>query len=293
MQVSGMSVKKSGEFRIVLLFRCLFLAMIFVLGAFLDVSGQGNLMIYPRRVVFEGSAKSQEITLANTGNDTAKYVVSIVQMRMKEDGSYQDITVPDSGQLFADKYLRFYPRTVTILPKKSQIVKMQFVKSANMLPAEYRSHIYFRAIPKSKPLGEKEVAKDSTPVSAKLTPVFGITIPVIIRVGESTAQVKLTDMLVEKVKDTVSRFKVTFNRSGNFSVYGDLTVTYITPLGKETKVASVKGIGVYTPNLVRRFQCNLDNIPGIDYKTGKLHVVFSTIVDTKPQRLAEAEFPLQ
>jgi hypothetical protein len=212
---------------------------------------------------------------------------------MKDDGSYEVITTPDEGQFFADPYLRYYPRSVTIAPKKSQIIKMQFVKSGKMASGEYRSHIFFRAVPKVNPRGDKDVVTDSTPVSAKLTPVFGITIPVIIRVGESTTQVTLSDLSVEIVNDTMPKFKLQFNRSGNFSVYGDMIVTYVPNQGKEIKVASVKGIGVYTPNTIRRFQCNLDNVQGINYKTGKLHVVFTTPVDTKAQKLAEAEFVLQ
>jgi hypothetical protein len=288
-----LSVRKSGSFRILVFFQGIILMVLFSLALCFETLAQGNLLILPRRVVFEGNLKSQELTLANTGNDTAKYQVSIVQMRMKEDGSFEPITTPDEGQFFADKFLRFYPRTVTLAPKKSQIIKMQFAKSSQMEPGEYRSHIYFRSISKSKPLGENEVKKDSASVTAKLVPVFGITIPVIIRIGESTAQVKLTNLALEMVKDTLPKFKLTFNRSGNFSVYGDLLITHISPKGKQTKVAAVKGVAVYTPNQVRRFQCNLDRMSDIDYKSGKLHVVFSTPVDTKPQKLAEADYPLE
>ena len=170
---------------------------------------------------------------------------------------------------------------------------MQFVKGAKMDPGEYRSHIYFRAIPKAKPLGEKEITADTTAVSAKLIPIFGITIPVIIRLGEANTKVTLSDLAFEMVKDTLPKFRLTFNRTGNFSVYGDIIVKHISDQGKETKVGSVKGIAVYTPNLVRRFQCTLDRIPGIDYKSGKLHVVFSTPVDTKVQKMAEGDLILK
>jgi hypothetical protein len=76
---------------------------IFLLSVFpfTGLKSQGNLVIIPRRVVFEGTTKSQEITLANGGIDTAKYAISIVQMRMKEDGTFEEITVPDPGQNFA------------------------------------------------------------------------------------------------------------------------------------------------------------------------------------------------
>jgi hypothetical protein len=292
MQYSVLSLKESGFFRIALLCKGLFLMSLLMVTVFGDAYAQGNLLILPRRVVFEGSLKSQDLTLANTGNDTAKYLISLVQMKMKDDGSFEQITVPEEGQFFADKYLRYYPRTVILAPKKSQIVKMQFAKAPKMEDGEYRSHIYFRAEPKAKPLGEKEVIGDSTAVTTKLIPIFGITIPVIIRIGESNTHATLSDLSFEMVKDTLPKLKLTFNRTGNFSVFGDIVVKYISDQGTTTKVATVKGIAVYTPNHFRRFQCNLDKVPGIDYKSGKLLVVFSTPVDTKTQKLAEAELLL-
>jgi hypothetical protein len=84
-----------------------------------------------------------------------------------------------------------------------------------------------------------------------------------------------------------------FNRTGNTSVYGDIAIDYISPLGKVTQVAIVRGMAVYTPNSIRRFDCKLDRIAGIDYHTGKLHIVYSTKVGTKPLKLAEAELILK
>jgi P pilus assembly chaperone PapD len=68
---------------------------------------QGDLLITPRRVVFEGSKRSMDLNLANTGQDTAVYAISLIQIRMKEDGGFETITEPDPGQRFADRYLRF------------------------------------------------------------------------------------------------------------------------------------------------------------------------------------------
>ena len=254
---------------------------------------QGNLFIMPRRVVFEGAKKSQELTLANTGADTSQYVVSFVQMRMKEDGSFEQIAVPDSGQNFSDKYFRIFPRTVILAPKESQVVKMQLIKSSKMLPGEYRSHIYFRSVPKTTPLGDELIAKDTAAVSVRLTPIFGITIPAIIRVGECAAQVQIKDMAVDKVNDTVVRIQMKLIRSGNISVYGDMTINYTSPQGKVTRVAAIKGLAVYTPNTVRNFQCNLDHVAGIDYHVGKLNILYTTPEDVKATKLAEAELKLR
>jgi hypothetical protein len=211
---------------------------------------------------------------------------------MKDDGGFETITEPDPDQRFADRYIRFFPRSVTLGPNEAQAVKIQLIRSNELTAGEYRSHFYFRAIPKISPLGEKEKAKDSTTISVMLTPVFGITIPVIIRVGESTASVTFSDLRFEMANDTVPRFTLVFNRSGNMSVFGDLTVDHISIQGKITRVGIANGVAVYTPNTKRRFQFNLNKVPGVDFRTGTLRVIYTASSDVKPVRLAEAELVL-
>ena len=266
--------------------------MLLLNGLPLEAFTQGNLLITPRRVVFEGSIKTQELNLANTGKDTARYNVSIIQYRMNEDGSFVEIAEPDPGQNFADKNIRFFPRSVTLAPNEAQVVKMQLTKTNTLTPGEYRSHVYFRAVPMEKALGDEETRKDSTGISVQLIPIFGITIPVIIRVGESTTKVTLNDLAVEMANDTLPRLRMTFNRTGNMSVYGDISVKYTSPEGKVTEVGIVKGIAVYTPNATRRFQLDLKRIPEVDYRKGILTVEYSTQSDAKSEKLAKAELTL-
>lgn len=266
----------------------LFIPLIFTSG----VMAQGNLLITPRRIVFDGTKRVQEINLANMGQDTAKYNVSILQYRMKENGSIEEITVPDPGQNFADKNIRFFPRTVTLAPNEAQVVKMQVTKVESLAPGEYRSHVYFRAVPKQVALGEEDTKKDTTVVSVKLTPIFGISIPVIIRVGKSTTQVNLADLKLDIVNDSTKRLKMIFNRSGNMSVYGDLKVMHVSPAGIETQVGSVNGIAIYTPNLMRTFQMDLNKKAVVDYTSGSLRVTYSAQSDVKPEKYAEAELKL-
>lgn len=258
-----------------------------------DVLAQGNLLITPRRVVFEGPKRTQELNLANTGQDSAKYNVSIVQYRMKEDGSFEEITTPDPGQNFADKYIRFFPRSVSLAPNEAQVVKMQLTRTEGLAAGEYRSHVYFRAVPKETALGTENVKKDSTTIGVKLIPIFGITIPVIIRVGESTMKVTLSDLKLEVINDTIPRLQLTFNRTGNMSVYGDVQVNHVSPEGKTTLVGTVKGIAVYTPNSVRRFVMDLDKKASVNYHTGTLHLIYSAQADTKPEKYTEADLSLR
>jgi len=269
-------------------------ALLLVSGIIFPASSaaQGDLLITPRRIVFEGSKRSMDLNLANTGKDTATYAVSLVQMRMNEDGSFETITEPDPGQRFADRFIRYFPRTVTLGPNEAQVVKIQVIRSNEMTPGEYRSHFYFRSVPEVTPLGEEEASKDTTSISVRLIPIFGITIPAIIRSGETNATVKLSDLSLELVNDTLPRISMVFNRTGNISVYGDISVDYISTQGKITRVGIANGVAVYTPNVKRRFQFNLNKLPGVDFRTGTLRVIYSSSSDVRPVRLTEAELPL-
>jgi hypothetical protein len=255
---------------------------------------QGSLLITPRRVVFEGNKRSMDLNLANIGDDTATYVISLVQIRMTEDGTFESVTEPDEGQRFASPFLRYFPRSVTLGPNESQTVKIQLVRSGNMQPGEYRSHFYFRAVPEQKPLGEEErIEPDPSSISVKLTPVFGITIPVIIRIGQPSVKVTLTDLGLVSTNDTVPRLRLTFSRAGDYSVYGDITVDHISPQGVVTRVGIANGVAVYTPNLKRRFEFNLINTAGIDLTSGRLRVTYSASSDVRPEKYAEAELILR
>lgn len=256
------------------------------------VLAQGDLMITPHRVIFEGSKRSQVLNIANTGQDTAKYVISVIQYRMNEDGSFEAITEPDTSQRFASPFLRFFPRSVVLGPNEAQTVKIQLTKTSQIETGEYRSHFYFRAVPEEKPLGEEDEILSDSSITIQLNAIFGITIPIIIRKGESTTRVDITESILEMVNDTVPVLNLTFERSGNMSVYGDITVEHISPQGLRTQVGLVRGMAVYTPNHVRQFRVNLSKKSGVDYTQGKLQIVYAVQTDARDAKLAEIEMKL-
>ena len=266
--------------------------LVFIASFFSMVSvAQGDLLLYPKRIVFEGSKKSQVLNIANTGKDTVRYFISVVQMRMKEDGGFETITQPDSAQYFADKNFRFFPRSVVLGPNESQTVKMQLINSNQLAAGEYRSHLYFRAEPEKKPLGEEESVKDSSSISVQLVAVFGISIPVIIRTGEKNTSVTFSDLSV-KEQDSTTVLKVTLHRTGNMSVYGDIFIDHVTTEGRITRVGMAKGMAIYTPNNLRYFNLPLDKPAGISLNTGKLKISYSTPRDSKSEKIAETEIIL-
>lgn len=112
----------------------------------------------------------------------------------------------------------------------------------------------------------------------KLTPLIGITIPVIVRHGQLDATFSLEEpkFLLADKKYPSPRLTVNMIRSGTRSVYGDFKVTY-TPDGQSnsTVVSQVKGVAVYTPNTIRRFTLRLDSPPGINFDKGTFEIAFS------------------
>jgi hypothetical protein len=273
------------------LMRLSFLALTGIMLMPIWASAQGNLLVTPRRIVFEGNESSQEINLANTGQDTAVYSVSFVQYQMNEDGSFTEIETPAEGQKFADKFLRYFPRTVTLAPGEAQMVRMQMRRSSDMTDGEYRSHLYFRAVPQEQPLGLDDQITDSTAIGIRITPIFGITIPVIIRTGDLEATVTIDNMNVEPLTDSTATLNMTFLRQGNRSVFGDITVDYEPKNGKTTQVGLVRGVAVYTPNQRRDFKMELKNPAG--FKEGKLVVKYTNAEENDKNLLTEKEIVVE
>ena len=205
---------------------------------------------------------------------------------------FTTITEPDSGQQFASPYLRFFPRNVVLGPNESQLLKVQLTKTNLLTTGEYRSHVYFRAVREEKPLGEIEARVDSNSISVSLIPVFGITIPIIIRVGELTETTTLSDLSFE-INDTVPSMQMMFNRIGNKSVYGDVRVEHHALNGVVTKVGQANGVAVYTPNEKRKFIMPLQNYKDVNLNSGKLHVAFISQSDSNPIVIDEADIILR
>lgn len=251
---------------------------------------QDNLLITPRRVVFEGNNQREEIVVANTGQDTANYAISFRQYWMTDDGAFEEITEPRPGQLFADPYLRYFPRSVKLAPGESQVIRMQVRRLPNMVEGEYRSHLYFRVEPDDKPLGGEDLLSDRTEIGVRLTPIYGISIPVIIRIGNLYSEIIISDLTVEREENQPPVVKMTLNREGNQSVYGNLSIDYIAPDGETINVGLAKGLAVYTPNTLRRFSMPLNVPEGVDFSAGKLRVRYSSSNEAKPEIYAEKEF---
>ena len=255
--------------------------------------GAGDLLVAPTRIVFEGRTRTAQISLLNRGSAAATYRISLINMRMAENGGFKKIDEPAPGEQFADRLIRYAPRQVVLAPGDSQAVRLLLRKPGGLEPGEYRSHLLLRAIP-TQNIGRsvEKPSSNETGIRVRLVPIYGVTIPVIVRHGDLTAQVSLTDLALAPAGGQGKGHRLLFriNRGGNRSVLGDLTVTYFpNGGGAELVAAQVTRLAVYTPNASRTVIIALRFPDGVTLGRGRLHVAFREIPKKGGALLGEAE----
>ncbi|AWO01432.1 hypothetical protein DLD77_06870 [Chitinophaga alhagiae] len=126
----------------------------------------------------------------------------------------------------------------------------------------------------------------------KLVPIFGISIPVIIRVGTRDTEVSLSAASLEMTDPATPLLNLSLHRKGNMSVYGNITVEHVSPTGAVTKVGTVQGLAVYTPNSVRHVKIPLANAAGVNYNRGRLRIAYKEPPETGAASIAQTQLPL-
>lgn len=254
----------------------------FSIPAFSDPSSQGgvgDLLITPTRVMLEGKKRTAEVTLNNRGPKEAVYRISLEHKRMRENGEYEEAKETKPGERFADEMVRYSPRQVTLKPGASQTVRFMMRVPEGAEQGEYRSHVLFRAVPQ-QPQGEdvEQGAVDAKQISIRLIPVYGVSIPLIVRVGELAANGSLSDAKLDG-----KTLSLAIHRQGTRSLYGDIVVTN----DGGTVVGQMKGVAVFTPNTTRTLKLELS--PPSGAPLSNLTVVYrereenggATIAETK------------
>jgi len=260
-----------------------------IMGCFYTtIQAQSDLLITPFRVVLEDGKNIEELSVANTGDDTARYALSFIQYTMGEDGVLKQITEPEEGQFFADRFVRVFPRSVVLAPKEAQIVRLQARVPADAQDAEFRSHLYFRSLAEQQPIGIE--ATDESGLGIQLIPVYGITIPVIIRKGALEVESGIQGLTFKNDPAPSVQFNLT--RLGSKSSYGEFEVRFTPQGGQAQLVAVMKGVAVYTPLAQRTVNIPLKVIEGVDFSNGTLEVIYKSAGSANKVTLAQAELKL-
>lgn len=254
-----------------------------------------DLALYPTRIVLEKNQRAAQVELMNSGTEPETYRINLVNRRMGETGEFIAIDTPGPGEQFADPLLRYSPRQVTVQPGTSQTVRILLRKPADLAPGEYRSHLQFDRVAEAAGTSSVEsVGQAGTKeIGVVIKALVGASIPIIVRHGETQASVTLQNLAVQPATTTEGpALTLQMNRSGNRSVYGDLTVTFTPRDGTPLEVAKAGGVAVYVPNALRRARMPLQLPPDARLAGGSLHLTFRERAEAGSRLLAEATLNL-
>lgn len=268
--------------------------IIFQLWPLAATAAIGDLTISPTRVIFEGRDRSTQVSLINRGQESATYRVEFIQYRMTSEGEIVEIEEPNENEKFADNLIRYSPRQIELHPNEAQTIRLLLRKPKDLPPGEYRSHLLFYAIP-PEGLGtdvETRAAPEGEGFSIAITPVFRISIPVIVRHGDLKAEFSIQDVAIDMEQDEPS-LSMTIERDGNRSVYGDLDVEYMPADGGEPLLLGhIKDLVLYTSSNTRNVNMAIHVPDGVALNDGVVKLKYTTSEDGVDQDLAFYELPL-
>lgn len=203
-------------------------------------AGVGDLLVAPTRIVLDGR-KGTEIVLNNIGDAPATYRISVEFRRMTADGNLEEVTEPTAQEKAAADMIVYAPRRVTLAPHEPQSIRIAARPPQGLPDGEYRVHLLFRAIPPSTPVtaANEPSAKG---LKLQLIPVYGVTIPVIVRLGNLQASAGISNVALDKDAGKAS-ISFDLSRSGARSTFGEVLVT---KPGVKDPIAIQKAVAIYT-----------------------------------------------
>lgn len=250
-----------------------------------SVGGMGDINIYPRRIVMDRRQRVASVGLYNKMPADGEYEISVVNMVMTDSGKIIPFSnLPENTDTSrvktAGDMLRWSPRRVLLPGSEAQTVRIMARPPADLPDGEYRAHFTVVSVPADVDEGFSiddaltTVDKGAGNVGVTIRPRFGISIPVILRIGETTLEVGLQDFALSRTEDGV-QVALTVTRKGTRSAYGDLI---ITAPGQDEPLVMARGIGVYPEIAERRLQLAVN--PEFDLgRLGPGTILTATFVD--------------
>ena len=217
-------------------------------------AGVGDLLVAPTRIILDGR-KGTEIILNNIGEEPATYRVSVEFRRMLEDGSLEDVKDPSAAEKLAEEMIIYAPRRVTLAPREPQAIRIAARAPQGIADGEYRIHLLFRAVPPPEPVVSEAAAKQVKGVSFQLRPIYGVTIPVIVRLGNLQATAGISDVQIDK-SAAGRAISLELSRSGTRSTFGEVRVL---KRGVKDPIALQRAVAVYTEVGKRRVLVPVDD----------------------------------
>jgi len=258
-----------------------------------------NLNISPKRLTFDRAGKSATVYIFNQGTTAAAVNIDLVDRVMLPDGQItpaEDAAAKPETKAVADRLqsakplLLATPRRAVLEPGKGQTIRVRVMPGAaeTVAKGEYRTHLTITTIP-PKDLGmtaEQAAGVKPGELSFTVYSVFGISIPVIVRLGDPDVRAAIDNPHLIYVdvpgpnngpvrRTPVLAFDIV--RQGASSLFGNIEVRGAKAKGKDP-IGLARGVGVYTEIDRRAMQIPLTRAPA----AGESLEIAFTDDDTSP-----------
>ena len=213
----------------------------------------GDLLVAPTRVILD-SRRGTEVILNNIGDEEATYRITLELRRMNDQGRLDDValesaTDQEKGALGA---IRYAPRRVTLPPNQPQSIRIGLQPGEALADGEYRAHMLFRAIPKAPAADGSDAAAGGLKI--QIIPIYGISIPIIVRKGNLQATAALSNVRMGKNNEGPT-LDFDLNRAGSKSIFGEI---HVSKPGIADPISVTRGIAAYPEISRRKVSIDLD-----------------------------------
>lgn len=185
------------------------------------------------RILLDDEKRNAEFIVSNSDLIEQDCKIILKHYHADDNGKildYEGNKIPDNS---AKPWLRYSPRKFVLTPKNKQTIRFTMRRKPNSRSDEYRSF----------------VSVDCTPVrgsnqNAQLisfAPKIVHTVPLIVRVGDVTAQVGISAIAV----NNTGAISFQLMREGNRSIYGNVELIDNTT---DEVVSSIRGTSVFVEN---------------------------------------------
>lgn len=191
----------------------------------LSSTAHADMLVSPVRVLMDDDNRSATLVLRNPSDGSRTYRLSWEDKRAKENGGYTAVS-EDEEWPSAKDMVRLSPRQITVGPRENQTVRFSWRPPADLPAGEYRSHVLLEVIPDiSEPTATLggEIPEDGVGIQVFMQMSFSI--PVVVRHDTDTPEVSIGEVKAVPLGDGEQLgLELTFNRAGNASSYGKVSV---------------------------------------------------------------------
>jgi len=250
---------------------------------------KANVTITPTIVVIEGRERYADVNLINVTTEPHTYAVGWNFMKMVEETGAYETQVKSTTDFDLTQNIVFTPKRVTLEPQALQKIRLGLrLKGEPPAPGDYRAHIELKDVSREsnqiqKPqsdAGQKKGASVGVGINV------GFSIPVVYRVGESTAQPVFGTVTtgLDKVGRPEVIIPVSKVGGDTYGVLGRLQIMYDDKL-----VGEIKNANIFPEVKNRTFKIPL-NIPKLS--GGSIHIIYRHFDVTSDVIYAEKTIPV-